>query len=66
MKTDIVVLGAGIVGLSSAIHLARRGKSVVLLDRRGAGEVPRETFGATIARLCLFNNRAIRARAQET
>lgn len=38
MKTDIVVLGAGIVGLSSAIHLARRGKSVVLLDRRGAGE----------------------------
>ncbi|SIQ52509.1 D-amino-acid dehydrogenase [Rhizobium sp. RU20A] len=38
MKTDVIVLGAGIVGLSSAIHLARRGKSVVLLDRRGAGE----------------------------
>ena len=38
MKTDVVVLGAGIVGLSTAIHLARRGKSVVLLDRRGAGE----------------------------
>ena len=38
MKTDVVVLGAGIVGISSAIHLARRGKSVVLLDRRGAGE----------------------------
>ncbi|MFB2549600.1 NAD(P)/FAD-dependent oxidoreductase [Ensifer soli] len=38
MKTDVVVLGAGIVGLSTAIHLARRGRSVVLLDRRGAGE----------------------------
>ena len=38
MKTDVVVLGAGIVGISTAIHLARRGKSVVLLDRRGAGE----------------------------
>lgn len=38
MKTDVVVLGAGIVGISSAIHLARLGKSVVLLDRRGAGE----------------------------
>jgi D-amino-acid dehydrogenase len=38
MKTDVVVLGAGIVGLSTAIHLARRGKSVILLDRRGAGE----------------------------
>lgn len=37
MKTDVVVLGAGIVGISSAIHLARLGKSVVLLDRRGAG-----------------------------
>ncbi|MDO9418332.1 NAD(P)/FAD-dependent oxidoreductase [Pararhizobium sp.] len=38
MKTDCIVLGAGIVGISTAIHLARRGKSVVLVDRRGAGE----------------------------
>lgn len=38
MKTDVAVLGAGIVGLSTAIHLARRGKSVLLVDRRGAGE----------------------------
>lgn len=38
MKADIVVLGAGIIGVSAAIHLARRGKSVVLVDRRGAGE----------------------------
>ena len=38
MHCQTIVLGAGIVGISTAIHLARRGKSVVLLDRRGAGE----------------------------
>ncbi len=38
MSADTIVLGAGIVGVSTAIHLARRGRSVVLVDRRGAGE----------------------------
>jgi len=38
MNVDVVVLGAGIVGVSVALHLARRGCSVVLLDRQGAGE----------------------------
>jgi len=38
MRTDVVVLGAGIVGVSIALHLQARGRSVVLLDRRGAGE----------------------------
>ncbi|MGI2032503.1 NAD(P)/FAD-dependent oxidoreductase [Rhizobium panacihumi] len=38
MTADVIVLGAGIIGVSTAIHLARRGKSVVLVDRRGAGE----------------------------
>jgi len=37
-KTDIIVLGAGIVGTSIAVHLLGRGLSVALLDRRGAGE----------------------------
>ena len=35
---DVLVLGAGIVGVSTAVHLALRGKSVVLLDRRHPGE----------------------------
>ena len=36
--TDVIVLGAGIVGVSAALHLARRGLTVALVDRRGAGE----------------------------
>ncbi|WP_172121669.1 MULTISPECIES: FAD-dependent oxidoreductase [unclassified Devosia] len=38
MKADCVVLGAGIVGVSVAIHLLKRGRSVVLLDRGEAGK----------------------------
>lgn len=37
-RTDVVVLGAGIVGTSVALHLARRGLSVALVDRAAAGE----------------------------
>lgn len=35
---DVIVLGAGMVGVSVALHLQRRGRDVVLLDRRDAGE----------------------------
>lgn len=38
MKADCIVLGAGMVGISAAIHLLRRGRSVILVDRRGAAE----------------------------
>jgi len=38
VRADAVVLGAGIVGISAALHLQARGRSVVLLDRRGAAE----------------------------
>jgi len=38
MRSDAVVLGAGIVGISVALHLQARGRSVALLDRRGAAE----------------------------
>ena len=37
-QCDVVVLGAGIVGICIAVHLQKRGRSVVLVDRRGAGE----------------------------
>ncbi len=37
-RTDVIVLGAGIVGTSIAVHLAKRGLSVALIDRGGPGE----------------------------
>ena len=43
MRFDVVVLGAWIVGVSIAVHLQRRGRQVLLLDRQEPG---RETsFG---------------------
>jgi D-amino-acid dehydrogenase len=38
MKFDCIVLGAGMVGVSVALHLQSRGRSVALLDRRGPAE----------------------------
>lgn len=38
MNCDVVVLGAGMVGISTAVHLQRRGRAVTLVDRRGAAE----------------------------
>src|SRR3989442_1353843 len=37
-RTDAIVLGAGIVGTSVALHLVKRGLVVALIDRRGPGE----------------------------
>ncbi|MGN6665620.1 MAG: NAD(P)/FAD-dependent oxidoreductase [Trinickia sp.] len=38
MDFDVVVLGAGIVGVSCAIHLQDRSRRVALVDRRAPGE----------------------------
>lgn len=37
-SVDVLVLGAGIVGVSAALHLQKLGRSVVLVDRRAPGE----------------------------
>jgi D-amino-acid dehydrogenase len=37
-RSDVIVLGAGIVGTSAALQLARRGLAVALVDRRAPGE----------------------------
>ena len=38
MKADVAVLGAGIIGVCTALHLQKRGRTTILLDRRGAAE----------------------------
>ncbi len=37
-QTDVIVLGAGIVGVAAALHLQKRGRSVTLVDRGNPGE----------------------------
>ena len=37
-RADVIVLGAGMVGVGVALHLQKRGRDVVLVDKRGAGE----------------------------
>lgn len=38
MRFDVIVLGAGMVGISTALYLRKAGMSVLLADRRGPGE----------------------------
>ena len=37
-RSDVVVLGAGIAGVSTALALQARGRSVLVVDRRSAGQ----------------------------
>lgn len=46
-QADCVVVGAGVVGLATALRLQRQGRSVLLLERRGvAAEASRGNAGA--------------------
>jgi L-2-hydroxyglutarate oxidase LhgO len=75
---DVVVIGAGVIGLSAAAALARAGRSVVVLERHGA--VAQETTsrnsevihaglyypeGSLKARLCVAGREALYARCEE-
>ena len=42
-RTDVIVLGAGIVGTSAALHLVKRGLAVALVDR-SAEQVPEKDY----------------------
>ena len=54
-KTDVIVLGAGIVGVSAATHLQQRGRAVVLVDRRtAAGEETSYGNAGLIERASVF------------
>ena len=51
---DVVVLGAGMVGVSVAVHLQKRGKQVVLIDRRPPGEETSYGNGGLVQREAVF------------
>jgi D-amino-acid dehydrogenase len=54
MANSALVLGAGMVGVSVALHLRQRGWDVVLLDRDGAGEGASFGNGGLIQREAVF------------
>lgn len=51
---DVMVLGAGIVGTSAALQLAKRGLTVALVDRRGPGEETSYGNGGVIVEHTVF------------
>ena len=54
MQADVVVLGAGMVGVSIAAHLQKRGRAVVLVDRRQPGEETSYGNGGLVQREAVF------------
>jgi D-amino-acid dehydrogenase len=54
MQQDVMVLGAGIVGVSVALHLRRRGHNVVLVDRQAPGAGTSFGNGGLIQREAVF------------
>lgn len=54
MQADVVVLGAGMIGVSIALHLQKRGRHVVLLDRRQPAEEASYGNGGVVHREGVF------------
>ncbi|MCI4680014.1 FAD-binding oxidoreductase [Rhodoblastus acidophilus] len=53
-RTEVLVLGAGIVGVATALQIQARGREVVLVDRRGAGEETSYGNAGLIERASIF------------
>ena len=64
MARTALVLGAGIVGVSVALHLRRRGWGVVLVDRQGPGEGASFGNGGLIQREAVYPHPFPRALAE--
>ncbi len=55
LKADVAVLGAGIVGVSAALHLQQRGRSVILIDKNpSAGDETSYGNAGLIERASIF------------
>lgn len=61
VDADVVVVGAGVIGLAAARALARRGRGVVVLDRFEAGHARGSSHGTSrIFRLAYADRRYVR------
>jgi len=55
LRTDVLVLGAGMVGVGAALHLQKRGRDVILIDRHPqAGEETSHGNGGIIECASVF------------
>src|ERR1700734_3814119 len=55
LKADVLVLGAGMVGVGAALHLQKRGRDVVLVDKHQlAGEETSYGNGGLIENASVF------------
>jgi glycine/D-amino acid oxidase-like deaminating enzyme len=55
LKADVLVLGAGMVGVGAALHLQKRGRDTVLIDRHEtAGEETSYGNGGLIESASVF------------
>jgi D-amino-acid dehydrogenase len=55
LKADVLVLGAGMVGVSAALHLQKRGRDVILVDKHArAGEETSYGNGGLIESASVF------------
>ena len=64
MPRDVIVCGAGIVGVSIAVHLRKRGLDVVLVDRQAPGEGTSFGNAGLIQREAVFPSPFPRATAE--
>src|SRR5215510_9514850 len=55
-SADVVVIGAGAIGVAVAYHLAVAGKNVTLVERRGIGQ---EASGANVGLVTLFSGHSL-------
>ena len=54
-KYDVVVIGAGIMGCTTALHLAKSGMSTLVIDK---GKICREASGVNAGTLTIHMTRA--------
>ena len=64
MPLDVIVCGAGIVGVSVAVHLRKRGLDVALMDRQAPGEGTSFGNAGLIQREAVFPHAFPRAMAE--